>query len=299
MFWKDKDVVVTGGSGLIGTPMMEMLADQGAMVTNINLPVWDITNLADMRSAFNRPYHVCIHLAAMSHVEKSREAGIDCFETNVMGTWNVLEACLQRSTPVVIASSNHVYGRQEVFPVAEDAPLNQLDTYSASKVAADHIARAYAHNYQLPVAVVRNTNCFGPRDMHTDHLVPGTIMSILNGQTPVLRSRGLIKKGYLYVDDVVDSYLLVAQKLLEGEVDYGSAYNVGGYGVISSQDMVETICKLMDVNYSCDINQEPNDQHHEQMDSTKIYQLGWKPKHTLEMGLVKTINWFRDSMVTA
>lgn len=296
-FWTGKQVAVTGGSGLIGTPMVETLEAEGATVKNISLPWADITALNEMMKDLEGA-RVCIHLAAMSHVEESRRAGLECLETNIGGTWNVLEACKYHHIPVVTASSNHVYGKQDSFPVKEDAPLNQLDTYSVSKVCADYIARAYAHNYGLPTAVIRNTNCFGPRDPHTDHLVPGTILSLLRGEKPVLRSQGLIKKGYLYVDDVVDAFLLIAQQLVEGEIPIGEAYNVGAEAVTSRQ-VVDAIQSIMGVNMGVDIEGVSNDQHHEQMDSTKIYRLGWRPKHTLESGLRKTVGWFRDSMVIA
>jgi CDP-glucose 4,6-dehydratase len=203
-FWKGKRVVVTGGSGLIGTPMFAKLADLGiSWGCNLDIPEYDVLDYNDILGGVSRA-DVCIHLAAISHVEDSRSRRHNTFDVNVRGTYNVLEACLDAGVKsVVVASSNHVYGNQDVFPVPETAPLNQLDTYSASKIAADYIARAYGHNYGLPVAIIRNTNCFGPEDPHSDHLVPGTILSILRGGRPVLRSTGLTKKGYLYVEDVV------------------------------------------------------------------------------------------------
>jgi len=291
--WTEVKVAVTGGNGLIGQPMVETLEREGAEVLNIDLPKYDILILPDLFDVL-KGQDVCIHLAANSNVEESRKAGRRAFEVNVRGTWNVLEACLHNNVKsVVVASSNHVYGKQESFPVPETAPLNQLDTYSATKVCADVVARSYAHNYGLPVAVMRNTNCYGPRDVHTSHIVPGTITSILNGEAPVIRSEGVVKKGYLYVDDVVDAYLLVAELMLKKEILIGEVFNVGATPV-SAQYVVDVIQTLMDDKTDKVVRGEPNDQHDEGMDSSKIARLGWKPKYSMEEGLQRTIEWFRE-----
>ena len=291
--WEGLKVAVTGGNGLIGQPMIEELNRLGAEVINIDLPKYDILVLPDLFDLL-KDQEVCIHLAANSNVEESRKAGRRAFEVNVRGTWNVLEACLLNEVgSVVVASSNHVYGKQEHFPVPEIAPLNQLDTYSATKVCADVVARSYAHNYGLPVAVMRNTNCYGPRDVHTSHIVPGTITSILNGEPPVIRSQGVVKKGYLYVDDVVDAYLLIAKLMLEKVIPFGEAFNVGAIPV-SAQYVVDLIQDIMGDTSEKVIKGEPNDQHDEGMDSSKIEGLGWKPKYSLSAGLQRTIEWFRE-----
>ena len=297
-FWKGKRVAVTGGSGLMGTPMIRKLKEMGAAPRNLDLPEWDVTNPAAMLAAMSYA-DICIHLAAMSHVEDSRNNPLLSWQTNVAGTWNVLDACrTYKVGAVVVASSNHVYGKQEVFPVPETAQLNQLDTYSATKVCVDYITRAYAHNYGLPTAVIRNTNCFGPNDPHSSHIIPGTILSILVGEAPVIRSTGLVKKGYLYVDDVVDAYLLVAEKIYTGTTEArllrGKAFNVGA-PPISSLDLVRLIMGVMGKSSeeSVSILGKTNDQHDEMMDSSRITALGWEPKYSLTEGLEVTIEWFR------
>ena len=291
--WEGLKVAVTGGNGLIGQPMIEELKRLGGEVLNIDLPKYDILVLPDLLDIL-KDQEVCIHLAANSNVEESRKAGRRAFEVNVRGTWNVLEACLHNNVKsVVVASSNHVYGKQESFPVPETAPLNQLDTYSATKVCADVVARSYAHNYGLPVAVMRNTNCYGPRDVHTSHIVPGTITSILNGEAPVIRSEGVVKKGYLYVDDVVDAYLLIAKLMLSRVIPFGEVFNVGA-PPIAARDMVEFIQGLMGDQSEKVVIGEKNDQHDEGMDSSKIESLGWSPQYSLQEGLLQTIRWFRE-----
>ena len=295
-FWEEKKVAITGGSGLIGTPMIRKLESMGAKVRNLDLPTWDITNMQAMMDGL--VCDICIHLAAMSHVEETRDNGLSAWEINVRGTWVVLEACLRKGvSAVVTASSNHVYGLQDSFPVPETAQLNQLDTYSVSKICMDYITRAYTHNYGLKTAVIRNTNCYGPEDPHSSHIIPGTILSLLEGRVPVIKSTGLVKKGYLYVDDVVDAYLLVAENLFQygksGSPPGGWVFNAGA-PPISSQDLVRMIMSLLPVHTYPIIQENPTDQHDEQMDSSKLEALGWRPKYSLKEGLAKTIEWFRE-----
>jgi CDP-glucose 4,6-dehydratase len=292
MFWQDKKVLVTGSEGLIGLPMCDALEAEGADVGRFDLVLGN--DVLNMRSMVN--VDVCIHLAADSNVESSRENPLTAFDVNIRGTWLVLEAAREYNVPVVIASSNHVYGQQKDYPVPESAQMNQLDTYSVTKVCADYIARAYAHNYGLPVAIMRNTNCYGPRDPHSNHIVPGTIQSILDGNAPVVHSNGQTAKSYLHVGDVVTAYLLVAEKLHKGEIETGEAFNVSG-NAITALGIVGVIKDLMHDTSETVILREPNDQSNEELDSSKIRALGWEPKYTLDRGLIETIQWFRNQRV--
>jgi CDP-glucose 4,6-dehydratase len=298
-FWEGKRVVVTGGYGLIGTPMVRCLKSIGAEVLNMDLPQYDVTSYSECLAALE-DQEICIHLAAVSHVENSRANPLTTYEVNVRGTWNILEAARQQELgAVIIPSSNHVYGPQVQYPVKETAELNQMDTYSVGKICVDYIARSYAHNYQSPVGIIRNTNCFGPNDPHSSHIVPSTILAMLAGSLPTLQSLGTVKKGYLYVDDVVDAMLLVAQGLMNGVVPFGSVYNVGA-PPINAFDLASLIMGIMGMP-----NQDPiilgkkNDQASEQMDSTKIQALGWEPKWSLTEGLEATIQWFRQNAKVA
>lgn len=277
---------------MMGRPMVKQLAENGAAVTTYDLPSGDILVLQDITEAVIGQ-DIVIHLAANSNVELSRNDPLATWETNIRGTWNVLQACHEAEVKAVVtAASNHVYGKQETFPVLESASMNQLDAYSVSKICADYLTRAYAHNYGTPTASIRNTNCYGPNDPHSSHLIPGTILSILKGERPVIRSNGQTRKGYLYVDDVVDGYLVVAECLYRRLVPSGQAFNIGAPAV-AALSVVDLIRDIMGSSVLADILGEANDQADEQMDSSKIEQLGWSAKTPLREGLKKTIAWFQ------
>lgn len=301
---------MTGCQGLIGAPLCKTLLDRGAYVSGYDINLRGLLNDygIDRRVRLTKDtilsasrlngaltgQDIVFHLAAISGVEQSRNAVVDAFEINVRGTWLVLEEAriVGKAKAIVMASSNHIYGLQEHHPVPETAPFNQLDTYSATKTMCDYAGRAYAHNYGLPVGIVRNTNCFGPYDPHSDHIVPGTILSLLKGEQPVIKSRGLTKKSYLYVDDVVDAYLLVAEYIASGGMK-GEAFNVADEP-ISVKDLVTTIMRVMGIIKEPAILGQANDQADENLDSTLIRQTcGWRPKHSLQEALFLTVEGFR------
>ena len=308
--WERKNVLVTGGNGLMGGPLCKRLLEAGAMVTvydtstrgvleqmgllkDVHFIRDTILALTRLRGAV-RQQDVVFHLAAISGVEQSRASKMDAFEVNVRGTWLVLQACLEEGNQqaIVTASSNHIYGDHDGEPTLEDSALRQLDTYSATKVMADYCARAYAHNYALPIAVVRNTNCYGANDPHSDHLIPGTILSVMAGEAPVIRSKGITQKSYLYVDDVIDAYMRVAEYTMTQKV-YGLAFNVSDERV-SVNKLVSLICELMSFDKEPIVLGQANDQADENMDSSLVRNLtGWKPQHTLREGLEKAITGFK------
>ncbi len=296
MFWQGKRVLVTGGAGLMGRPLRRCLESQQAMVRDFDLvDGQDILDLSSITQAV-AGVDAVIHLAAMSNVEKCRKAGYAAYQVNVVGTLNVLEACraYNPQMPVVVASSNHVYGWQEKQPVKEDAPLRQLDTYSASKIAGDYLARSYAHNYGLNVVIIRNTNCFGPNDPHSDHIVPSAIMSVLRGEAPIIKSNGTTKKSYLYVDDVIDAYVAAAEWAGSATDRGGTVFNVSTEPV-SVLTLVKTILNVMDSPLLPKVLGIPNDQHDECLDDSRIRTAtGWEPKHSLEEALRLTVAGFKE-----
>lgn len=317
-FWRAKRVLVTGCSGLIGAPMCKMLFEAGADVTGYDLDTegilgdvgihWqfpvirgDILN-ADQISAAAQHKDIVIHLAAISHVECARAAKAQTFRTNVLGTLNVLEACRPDVQAVVVASSNHVYGQQRLdIRTLESAQLRQVDTYSVSKIMLDYLARAYSHNYGLPTAVMRNTNCYGPFDPHQDHIIPGSILSILAGRPPEIRSSGRIRKGYLYVDDVARAYLKVAEHTAESG-QRGLAYNVASKETYSALELVKALYCVMPEAVALPMPVpagQVNDQADEWLDTTLIESIGWTPQETLESGLLKTADGIRARSVVA
>ena len=316
-FWQGRKVFVTGCSGLIGGPMCRMFLNEGAELVGYDLerigtlpahgihgqfPVihGDILYLSDLVKAM-RGHEVVIHLAAVSGVEHARQLGAKAIEINTVGTLKALEAARQTGVQAtIVASSNHVYGRQlSPQPTGEDAPMNQLDTYSVSKICGDVLARAWAHNYGLNVAIIRNTNCYGPGDPHRDHIIPGTILSLLEGKAPVIRSNGVRRKAYLYVDDVAGAYLAVAKFIAQAQGSVPKAFNVSTES-ISVLQLVEAIREVMGSELQPEILNQPDDQSDEFLDSSLIRHFtGWEPQHSLEEGLTKTIAWFRDKVHTA
>lgn len=306
-FWQDKRVLVTGCSGFIGGSLCHRLVMQGATVEGFDIDLEGPLEVRGIRvygwTGDIRLYwmlertirmvqpNVIFHLAAISGVEQSRADALQAWEVNVQGTWNVLEAARQSPglQAIVVPSSNHVYGPQsKAGPTDESAPLNQLDTYSVSKICADYIGRAYRHNYGLPVSVIRHTNCFGPFDPHADHIVPSVILAILEGRPIVLRGDGKTRKSYLYVDDVAEAYM----RLVEGGV-LPEVINVTG-PTISVMELVEEIKGLMGVpGHPVQVGNAVPDQHDEMLDDRAFRELtGWKPTHSLTEALRKTIGWF-------
>jgi nucleoside-diphosphate-sugar epimerase len=330
-YWQNKVVMITGVCGLIGAPLAKMLRDNGANVIGVDtdypgclrhyklhsdqhvdilefggrydlppyineeMPVHrlDITDRDMVRIAVARSNpDVIFHMAAVSHVEKSRSLGAVTIDVNVGGVLNVLEAARVQGARVIVPSSNHVYGHQDAAPTTEDAPLRQMDTYSVSKIMADYLSRAYAHNYQTDVVVVRNTNCYGPFDPHEDHIVPSTVFSLLRGNPPVIRSEGTVKKSFLYVDDVCRSYMIAAKYGQSGK-----AYNVADNQSYSAKDMVDMIRDIMPEGRSVphvEVLCEQSDQSDEYLDSSRIRELGWEPHETLRSGLEKAIDGLRQ-----
>ena len=294
--WKDRHVLVTGGSGLIGRPLIARLQDEGAVVWNYDLTEGcSILNRDSLNSAMNWK-DVVFHLAAVSGVEESRRMGCRALETNIVGTMNVLEAA--RLAPsikaVVVASSNHVYGDHHGELTAEWAPLQQLDTYSVSKICADYLARAYAHNYSLPTVVIRNTNCFGPGNDHPEHLIEGTILSVLRGERPVIRGTGKTMKSFLYVDDVVDAFLKAGEwNRGAPPMPWGNAFNISGtrYRVRDIVTLVCTLLKRLDLEPIIEGNDR--DQADENLDTGRAMAwLRWEPQVSLETGILRTAEWY-------
>jgi CDP-glucose 4,6-dehydratase len=301
-FWVGKRVWVSGSEGLIGKPLADALVRAGAT------PIYrfdfvldnshDVTNGIRVRNSIETcAPDIVFHLAANSGVESSRSKGRDAWAVNVMGTVNVLEACRDTNVQaVVVASSNHVYGKQDTVPSMENAPLRQLDTYSATKIAADYATRSYWHNYKVPTVAVRNTNCTGPDDPHLEHIIPATILALLRGEAPVIKSTGTTRKSYLHVDDVVSAYLVIAEAVATGKFAPGEAINVSDKPV-AVLDIVNTIRALMGGPAPVVLGQT-NDQNHEWLDTLRIELLGWKPKYTLDEALADTIRGFRERFGT-
>jgi CDP-glucose 4,6-dehydratase len=238
------------------------------------------------------------HLAAETIVGDVLASPRQAFETNVRGTWTVLEACrLVGVERILVASSDKAYGAHEELPYREDFALRPTAPYEASKAAADLIARSYAHTYDLPVAVTRFANIYGGGDLNFSRLVPETVSAALDGRRPVLRSDGSPERDLLYVEDAAAAYLAIASQLDRDDVR-GEAFNAGGGEPRSVREVVELILRLAGTDLEPDVQGTGNPRgeiDRQWVDPTKLRErCGWSPAVDLEEGLRRTIEWYRE-----
>lgn len=317
-FWQDRPVFVTGGTGLVGSWLVKRLIDAGAEVVclvrdwvpqsetirkgwieQVRVVRGDIRDRDTLERVLGE-YEVdtVIHLAAQTIVTIANRNPISTFETNVAGTWNLLEACRRSPTvkQVVVASSDKAYGDQETLPYDEDTPLQGQHPYDVSKSAADLIAYTYAKSFDLPVVITRCGNFYGGGDLNWNRIIPGTIRSILRGQQPVIRSDGEYIRDYFYVEDGAAAYMLLAEQLAARSELNGQAYNFSNEIQVSVREIVERILKAMDSKLHPDIhNEASNEIRHQYLSAAKAQRdLNWSPMFTLDEGLSKTIDWYKD-----
>jgi CDP-glucose 4,6-dehydratase len=316
-FWKDRRVFVTGCTGILGSWLTLALVEAGAEVVGlirdrvphshlfrsgaaarITQVDGDITDYPLLERALNEyEIEAVFHLAAQPLVRVANRMPVGTFETNVRGTWLLLEACRLSKTiqRIVVASSDKAYGDQTVLPYTEDAPLQGQHPYDVSKSCADLIARAFACTYDMPIGVTRCGNIYGGGDLNWDRIVPGTLRSVLRGERPIIRSDGSPLRDYLYVDDIVDGYLRLAERLDDRSL-HGQAFNFGLDDPKSAQEIVEAIIAISDYPDLTPIvlNEANHEIQKQYLSSEKARRvLGWQPQHTLEDGLRRTLAWYR------
>lgn len=317
-FWKDRKVFVTGATGLLGSWLVDELLDRGANVTClirdwvgnsklIGSKQFERTNtvrgeLEDyqvlLRSLNEYEIDTVFHLGAQTIVGTSARSALSTFESNIKGTWNLMEACRVCSKlvrRVIVASSDKAYGVHDILPYTEDAPLQGKYPYDVSKSCADLIANSYFHTYQVPVAVTRCGNLFGGGDLNFNRLIPGTIRSALQDENPIVRSDGKFIRDYFYVCDAVDAYLQLAEKLSD-ESFLGHAFNFGTETPMSVLEIVNKILELMGKKplFPEILNEACHEIPEQYLDCSKARRmLGWKPKYNLEEALEKTIEWYK------
>lgn len=319
-FWRDRSVFVTGATGLLGGWLTQRLLNEGAQVTALVrdwVPASEFvhTGLAErvniVRGGLARPYllervlgeyevEVVFHLAAQTIVGIANRNPLSTFESNVRGTWNLLEAC--RRSPlvksIVLASSDKAYGDQTTLPYNEAMPLQGRHPYDVSKSCADLIAQSYAHTFGLPVAITRCGNFYGGGDLNWNRVVPGTIRSVIRGQRPVIRSDGKFVRDYFYVEDGAAAYMLLAQRLLEDPKIRGAAYNFSNETQISVLQLVDKILAKLNSQLKPEVlNQASNEIRHQFLSAERARkELAWKPMFTLDEGLDRTIAWYRKAL---
>lgn len=239
------------------------------------------------------------HLAAQAIVGVANRSPLSTFESNIRGTWHVLEACRQNPgvRRVVLASSDKAYGNHEELPYHEGLPLQGRHPYDVSKSCADLLASAYHHTYGLPVAITRCGNLFGGGDLNFNRIVPGTIRSALRDERPVIRSDGSPLRDYIYVQDAVDAYLLLARALDRSDL-HGHAFNFGTARPLSVLEITRKILELMgrtDLE-AVVLNEASGEIRDQYLSSEKARRLlGWTPVASLDQGLLQTIDWYRRS----
>ena len=316
--WLDRPTLVTGGTGLVGSWLTRRLRDAGADVVclvrdwvpqselarsgtldHVKVVRGDICDRALVERMLGEyEINTVFHLAAQTIVGIANRNPISTFESNVAGTWNVLEAC--RRSPAVkaiaIASSDKAYGDQEVLPYSETTPLAGRHPYDVSKSCADLISQAYGVTYALPVAITRCGNFYGGGDLNWNRIVPGTIRSILRGERPVIRSDGEFVRDYFYVEDGAAAYMLLAERLLADRSIAGNAYNFSNEIQVTVTELVNLILEKMESSLEPDIrNEASNEIRHQYLSAERARtELNWRPLFTLEEGLARTIAWYRD-----
>jgi CDP-glucose 4,6-dehydratase len=239
-----------------------------------------------------------LHLAAQTIVPIANRNPVSTFESNIAGTWSLLEAC--RRSPavkqIVYASSDKAYGECDTLPYDEATPLRGSHPYDVSKTCGDLIAQSYATSYGLPVAITRCGNFYGGGDLNWNRIVPGTIRSVLRGERPVIRSDGTLSRDYFYVEDGAAAYMLLAERLAADRALAGAAYNFSNEMQLTVREIVEKILGQMRAGLEFDVrNEATNEIPHQYLSAKRARaELGWKPLITLEDGLERTIDWSRE-----
>jgi len=317
-FWLDRPTFVTGGTGLVGSWLVRRLVQAGADVVCLVrdwVPQSDLVRSRQIeqvtvvrgdvrdrdlleRALGEYEINTVIHLAAQTIVTIANRNPISTFETNITGTWNLLEACRRspRIGQVVIASSDKAYGDQETLPYDERTPLQGQHPYDVSKSAADLIAHMYAVSFDLPVVVTRCGNFYGGGDLNWNRIVPGTIRSVLRGQRPVIRSDGNFIRDYFYVEDGAAAYMLLAEQLAAYPELRGEAFNFSYGNQLTVLELVRRILMRIGSNLQPEVlNEASNEIRKQYLNADKARQaLGWSPLFTLEGGMDKTIAWYKD-----
>lgn len=317
-FWQDRPTLVTGATGLIGSWLVKRLVESSAAVVclvrdwvpqselvranlleKVTVVRGDIRDqeLAE-RTLGEYEIDTVIHLAAQTIVGIANRNPVSTFETNVRGTWSLLEAC--RRSPavkqIVVASSDKAYGDHDELPYREDAPLIGRHPYDVSKSCADLIAQAYAKTYNLPVAITRCGNFYGGGDLNWNRLVPGTIRSVLRAERPVIRSDGKYVRDYFYAEDGAAANMVLVEKLAGNPELRGEAFNFSNENQVTVVDLVGKLLSLMKSDLQPDIrNEATNEIPHQYLSAQKARRdLGWEPLFTLDEGLRHTIDWYRE-----
>jgi CDP-glucose 4,6-dehydratase len=317
-FWRSRPVLVTGATGLLGSALLRLLHGAGAdivalvrdwvpqseaarsrLLEQVRVVRGDICDQALVERVLGE-YEIdtVLHLAAQTIVSIANRNPVGTFESNIRGTWSVLEAARRSPTvkQIVVASSDKAYGDQPVLPYSESSPLEGRHPYDVSKSCADLIAQMYARSFGLPVCITRCGNFFGPGDLNWNRIVPGTFRSAIRGERPVIRSDGKFVRDYIYVDDGAAAYLRTAEALSSDRTLAGEAFNFSNEAPLTVLALVDHILAAAgrtDLEPEI-LNAASNEIREQFLDSKKARErLGWRPRFTLETALGHTHTWYR------
>jgi CDP-glucose 4,6-dehydratase len=315
--WQDRPVLVTGATGLLGGWLTKRLIDLNAGVVCL-VRDWNPNSLFEMnrleesvcvvngditdqrlleRILGEYEIEMVFHLAAQTIVGIANRNPASTFESNIKGTWSLLEAC--RRSPkvqsIVVASTDKSYREDCKLPYKEDMALGGSYPYDVSKSCADLIAQSYGKTYQLPVAITRCGNLYGGGDLNWNRVIPGTIRSVIRGEQPVIRSNGKFIRDYVYVQDAVNAYIKLSECVSENNVLNGQAFNFSNDTPMNVLQIVDSVLNLMQSKLKLIVqNKASNEILEQSLSSEKAFNLlGWKSEYTLEQGLDETIKWYK------
>jgi CDP-glucose 4,6-dehydratase len=316
--WLNKNVFVTGCTGLLGSWLTEELINLGAnviclvrdyvplsriykegLIDKISVISGSLEDYYVIERALNEyEVEVVFHLGAQAIVPIANNNPFSTFESNVKGTWVLLEACRRnrKVNKILIASSDKAYGEHKILPYTEEMPLIGRNPYDVSKSCADLIAQMYFYHYEIPICVTRCGNLFGGGDLNFNRIVPGTIRSVFYNERPVIRSDGKYVRDYFYVKDAAKVYILLAEKMDDSSI-VGQAFNFGNDTPMTVLEITNEILSLMN---RLDLepiilNQAKGEIPRQYLSSKKAREmLQWKPTFSLREGLLETIEWYKD-----
>ncbi len=311
-------MLVTGATGLLGSWLTSWLVEQKAEVValvrdavpranfvrlgldnQVNVVRGGLEDYQLLERTINEyEVEVIFHIAAQTLVGIANRNPISTFTSNIQGTWNLLEAARRHTglRALVVASSDKAYGTQAELPYREEAPLVGRHPYDVSKSCVDLIAQSYWHTYQLPVSVTRCGNFYGGGDLNFNRIVPGTIRSLHQGERPIVRSDGTLRRDYVYIKEAVSAYVTLAEHMLNGK-SIGECYNFSTNHPLRVIEIIEEISRLMGRTDLSPViqNQATNEIPDQFLDGSKASkELGWSPHYTLEEGLRETIAWYQE-----
>jgi len=315
-YWTKRNVLITGYEGFLGSNLAKVLMDCANVIgldilvrrkntlfekedyNKITVIKGDVADFKLIKNVLKKyKIDTVFHLAAEAIVGRSLENPLNTFQSNVEGTWNVLEASRELGTvrSVIIASSDKAYGSHKELPYKESAPLKGEHPYDVSKSCADLIAHTYFKTYGLPVVITRCGNIYGPGDFNFSRIVPDAVRCLCLGKTLLIRSDGKFVRDYIYVGDIVDGYILLAENMQKMKI-WGEAFNFSNENPMSVTELLEriNIISSQKLRYKI-LNQAEYEIKEQYLCSRKAREIfGWKPSYDLAKGLAITIDWYKD-----